>query len=73
MPWAVSWNLDDDKLFNGSRHNIYAFFIILFGLFDTFICLSKLSCELWNRKLKINEIYLKRVAAMILSTNKAPA
>ena len=30
--------------------------------FDTIICLSNLSCELWNRKLKINEFFLKKRA-----------
>ena len=28
--------------------------------FDTIICLSNLSCELWSGKLKIKEIYLKK-------------
>ena len=28
--------------------------------FDTIICLSNLSCELWSRKLKIKEIYFKK-------------
>ena len=34
MPWAVSSSLSDDKLFFGPKHNIYALFMILFGLFD---------------------------------------
>ena len=34
MPWAVSSSLGDDKLFFGPKHNIYALFMILFGLFD---------------------------------------
>ena len=34
MPWAVSLSLGDDKLFFGPKHNIYALFMILFGLFD---------------------------------------
>ena len=46
MPWAVSSSLIDDKLFFGPKHYIYALFMILFGLFDTIICLSNLSCEL---------------------------
>ena len=37
MPWAVSSSLGDDKLFFRLKHNIYAFFMILFGLFDTII------------------------------------
>ena len=32
MPWAVS--LIDKKLFFRPKLNIYAFFVILFGLFD---------------------------------------
>ena len=31
MPWAVSSSLGDDKLFFRPKHNIYAFFMILFG------------------------------------------
>ena len=34
MPSAVSLSLSDDKLFFGPKHNIYALFMILFGLFD---------------------------------------
>ena len=34
MPWAVSLSLGDDKLFFRPKHNIYALFVILFGLFD---------------------------------------
>ena len=60
MPWAVSENLGDYKLFFGPKHNIYTFFMILFGLFDTIIFMSNLSFELWNRKLKIKEIYFKK-------------
>ena len=30
---------------------------VCFVWFDTIICLSNLSCELWNKKLKIKEIY----------------
>ena len=33
---------------------------VWFVWFDTIICLSNFSCELWNRKLKIKEIYLKK-------------
>ena len=41
MPWAVSSNLGGDEFFFGPKHNIYAFFVILFGLFDLmplFVC-----------------------------------
>ena len=34
MHWAVSLSLGDGKLFFGTKHKIYAFFVILFGLFD---------------------------------------
>ena len=34
MPWAVSLRLVDNKLFFVPKHNIYALFMILFGLFD---------------------------------------
>ena len=44
MLWAVSLSHSDDKFFFGPKHYIYAFFMILFGLFDTIICLSNLSC-----------------------------
>ena len=46
MPWTESSSLGDEKLFFGPKNNIYALFMILFGLFDTIICLSNLSCEL---------------------------
>ena len=41
MPWAMSLSLGDVKLFFGPKHNIYALFMILFGLFDLillFVC-----------------------------------
>ena len=49
---AMSLSLGDVKLFFGPKHNIYTLFMILFWFiwFDTIICLSNLSCELWNRK-----------------------
>ena len=39
---------------------------IWFFWFDTINCLSNLSCELWNRKLKINKITLCTLALMIV-------
>ena len=57
MPGAMSSSLGFDKLFFGPKHNIYAFFMILFGIFDTIICLSILSFKLWNKKLKIKKNY----------------
>ena len=41
MPWAVHWSLGDNKHFFGPKQNIYASFMILFGLFDLmllFVC-----------------------------------
>ena len=53
MPWAVSPSLGDDKFFFETKHNIYAFFMILLGLFDLELELSvKFSCELLDRKFK---------------------
>ena len=58
----MSLHLGDDKLFIRPKHNnIYTFYdSILYIWFETIICLLKLSCELWNRKLKINEILFKK-------------
>ena len=57
MPWAMSSSLGDDKLFFGPKHNmLYSGFYLVFWC-NTIICLSNLSCELRNRKLKIKEIY----------------
>ena len=62
MLWAVSLSLSEDKLFFGPKHNIYAFLMILFGLFDLILLFFCQICHvsLWNRKLKINKIYLKK-------------
>ena len=43
-----------------AQHLCFIHDSIWFIWFDTIICLSNLSCELWNRKLKIKEIYLKK-------------
>ena len=49
MPWAMSSSLSDDKLFFRPKHNIYVFFMILFGLFDLiqfFVCqICHVNCE----------------------------
>ena len=54
MSWAMSLSLGDDKLFFGPKHNIYAFFMILFGLFDSillFVCqICHVNCETENWK-----------------------
>ena len=43
-----------------AQHLCFIHDAIWFVWFDTFICLLNLSCELWNRKLKLKEIYLKK-------------
>ena len=52
IPWAVSLSLDDDKLFFGPKHNIYTFFMIIFGLFELiplFFCQTcHVNCETEN-------------------------
>ena len=40
-----------------AQHLCFLHDSIWFIWFDTIICLSNLLCELWNRKLKIKEIY----------------
>ena len=44
-----------------AQHLCFLHDSIWFIWFDTIICLSNLSCELWNRKLKINKIYFKKL------------
>ena len=45
----MSSSLGDDKLFFRPKHNIYVFFMILFGLFDLrlfFVCqICHVNCE----------------------------
>ena len=48
IPWAVSSSLGADKLYFWPKHNIYAFFMILFGLFDSILKY----CVLGNRKVR---------------------
>ena len=54
MPWAMSLILSDNKLFFRPKHNIYACFMILFGLFDLkllFACqICHVNCETENWK-----------------------
>ena len=54
MPWPVSSSLTDNKLFFGLKHNIYALFMILFGLFDLILLLvcqiCHVNCETENWK-----------------------
>ena len=63
MPWAESLSLSDNKLFIRPKHNIYTFFMILFGLFDLklfFVCkICHVNYE--TKNLKIKEIYLKKI------------
>ena len=37
--------------------------------FDTIICLSNSSCELWNRKIEIKEIYFEKIKRIQRQTN----
>ena len=52
MPWAMSLSLGDKKLFFGHKHNIYALFMILHGLFGLillFVCqICHMNCETEN-------------------------
>ena len=52
MPWIMSSILGDEKLFFGPKHNISAFFMNLFGLFDLillFVCqICHVNCETEN-------------------------
>ena len=52
MQFGASTSLSDDKLFCRPKHNIYAFFMILFGLFDfilLFVCqICHVKCETEN-------------------------
>ena len=51
MPWAMSLSLGDDKLFFGPKHNIYALFMILFGLILLFVCqICHVNCETENKR-----------------------
>ena len=56
MPWAVSSILGDDKLSFRPKHNIYAFFMILYGLFDLILLfvfqICHVNCETENWKYK---------------------
>ena len=62
MPWAVISSLSDDKLFFGPKHNIYALFMILFGLFVWYYYLS-VKFVMWIVKQKIEnkiKLFLKK-------------
>ena len=48
MHLAVSSSLSDNKLFFGPKHNIYTFFMILFGLFDLILLLV---CQIYLKNL----------------------
>ena len=61
MLWAVSSSFNVDKLFRTqAQHLCFLHDSIWLIWFDTIICLSNLSCELWNRKLKIKETFFKK-------------
>ena len=58
-PWVVSLCLVmTNSLLDPSTITTLFYDSIWFISFNTIICLSIFSCELWNRKLKINEICL---------------
>ena len=54
MPLAMSLSLGDNKLFFGPKHNIFAFLMILFGLFDLKLLfvweICNVNCETENWK-----------------------
>ena len=59
MPWAMSSSLGEDKLFFRPKHNIYALFMILFGLFDLILLFV-----MWIVKQKIENkinLFLKKI------------
>ena len=58
-PWAMSSSLGDVKLFwTQAQHLCFIHNSVWFVWFDTIICLSNLSCELWSGRSKIKEIYI---------------
>ena len=68
MLWALSLSLIEGKHFIWPKHNIFTFFMILFSS----VYLSvKFSCELWNRKWKIN-IFLFKILTNISHTAVVP-
>ena len=67
MPWVVSSSLSDDKLFFGPKHNIYALFMILFGLFVWYYYLS-VKFVMWIVKQKIENkinLFFKKVRTLV--------
>ena len=63
-PWAVCLQLGDDKLFIRPKHNIYTFFMIVFGLFYSKLLfvfqICHVNCET-NRKLKKTKFIFKKM------------
>ena len=49
-----------------AQHLCFIHNSVWFVWFDTIICLSNLSCELWSGKLKIKEIYFKNKKSLQL-------
>ena len=73
MPWAVSLSLGDDKLFFGPKHNIYALFMILFGLFVWYYYLS-VKFVMWIVKQKIeNKRNLLKKCGLMTTTGSNQA
>ena len=59
-PWVLALVMTNSFL-DPSRTTMLSLRLFWFIWFDTIICLSNSSCELWNRKLKIKEIHLKNI------------
>ena len=58
MPWAVSWALVMTLFWTQAKHLCFLHAYIWFIWFDTNICLSNLSCELLNRKQKMENKFI---------------
>ena len=72
--------IHNNKLFFGPKHNIYAFFMMLFGLFDLrvlFVCqICHVNCEtienkryFWIIKYQVNWLTKFRSLSMTLTSN----
>ena len=61
------WLTTNSFLDPSTTSTLYTYLVCLI---HTIICLSILSCELWNRKLKIKEIYFKNITSHHRATPK---
>ena len=64
-PWVWAWWWQT-LLQTQAQHLHFLHDSIWFIWFDTIICLPNLSCELWNRKLKIKKLFKKNCLLLIL-------